>query len=149
MNWHVRKERSVSGTVKVVLVGFLFFLLVTSPFDTPARAQQPPHEHDWQALGEEISAPYIWLTNDQGNTIEYLRCGEVARLNVASIIDMDQCKNYDGFCEYNNWEMDIVELKEWSDNNAGGKFGYLDGNGNFVESGTQISHLIFVQKWRG
>jgi hypothetical protein len=69
---------------------FPLFWLVTAPFDHLARAQQQ-HVHNWQAIGDPIEQPYIWLTVGENPpvTVEYLRCGQVARLNVASILDWD------------------------------------------------------------
>jgi hypothetical protein len=63
--------------------------------------------------------------------------------------DMDECTNYDSSCPYNNWAADSGPLLSWSDGNKGGQFGYVDTNGNFVESNTAISHYKASDTYKG
>ncbi len=136
MKRHVNKQLSVSGVVKVVLGCFLFFLLVTPPFGDPALAQPPPHTHNW-TVGTPLEQPYIWFEK------EYLRRGDVTALYVASIMDWDLCTNPG--CSFgfgSGWAEDWVYLVSWSDNGAGGQFGYLDAQGNFEpRPGTAVNEI--------
>jgi hypothetical protein len=97
--------------------------VVTFPLDNLARAQNQ-HTHDWIA-GSPITQPYFEIEK------KYLHRGEVTALYIDAITDYDTCLNPG--CSFSNGiAQDTVILLGWTDNGAGGQFGYLDTNGNFV-----------------
>lgn len=107
----------------------------------------PPqqHQHNWTA-GAPIPKPIVMLFYPGTTyTATHLRCYEIAWLaNVASATDWDQCTA--SGCPFpNGWAADQIVRVRWSDNGAGGQFGTLDSNGNFVPldpelNAEQITH---------
>ncbi len=115
-------------------------------------AQYPPsqHEHKWTA-GAPIPKPIVILTYPSTTyQIRYLRCYEIACLfDIASATDWDQC-TAPGCPFPNGWAADGKVRVRWSDNGAGGLFGTLDSNGNFipldpVADAQQITHYMGLQ----
>ncbi|MCS7263195.1 MAG: hypothetical protein NZ805_00005, partial [Armatimonadetes bacterium] len=107
-----------------------------------AEGSQPPyyppypppqqHNHSWTA-GAPIPKPIVILFRPGTTyTATHLRCYEIAWLaDVASATDWDRC--IAPGCPFpNGWAADLKVRVRWSDNGAGGQFGTLDSNGNFV-----------------
>jgi len=113
----------------------------------PPYPPYPPiqHKHSWTA-GSPIPKPIVMLLYPGTSyTVTHLRCYEIASLaDVASATDWDRCVAPG--CPFpNGWAADLKIRVSWSDNGAGGQFGTLDEDGNFVPldpviNAQQITH---------
>jgi len=101
----------------------------------PALAQGPgsQHNHNWEANGFPTAAPML--------ASYYVRCGEVVAITGPPLGgDPDHCTVTTPACSFpNNQALNLVVEGSWSDGNAGGQFGHLDGSGNFV-AGDPVTH---------
>lgn len=71
---------------------------------------------------------------------EYVRCGEVISLGVGSHVDWDRCTVTSPPCSFpNNEAGNTTTIVGWDDGGAGGTFGHLDANNQFV-AGAPITH---------
>jgi hypothetical protein len=120
MNRHTHGTFCLYRAIKVVIGCFLFFVLITSPFDNPARAQQndPPIDGGGFMIATEMGN---WQT-----TVEYSRRGAlIYYLQPLSMIDWD-------FDPWGYLYQDIVWVAAWNTTgangqNAGGQFGRYNG----------------------
>lgn len=108
-------------------------LLSTIQFAVAQYPQYPSeHEHIWDA-GSFPDPPLIIEKED-------VRCGEVIEIGVGSCIDFDTCIVTEPACSFpNNEAENAVDVIDWDDGGAGGAFGHIDEDGNFVE-GEPITH---------
>jgi hypothetical protein len=111
----------------------------------PYPPYPPQHQHEWTE-GTPIPKPIVVLFYPGTSyTATHLRCYEIASLvDVASATDWDRCVAPG--CPFpDGWAADRKIRVSWSDNGAGGQFGTLDNNGNFVPldpilNAEQITH---------
>jgi len=104
----------------------------TNASQPPYPPYPPVHQHQWTE-GAPIPKPIVVLFHPgTSSTVTHLRCYEIASLaDIASATDWDRCVAPG--CPFpDGWAADRKIRVSWSDNGAGGQFGTLDNNGNFV-----------------
>ncbi|MFA0782733.1 hypothetical protein [Fervidibacter sacchari] len=141
---HQCGERLSLSVTLCWLIGFERTNASQPPYP-PYPPYPPQHQHNWTE-GAPIPKPIVVLFYPGTSyTATHLRCYEIASLaDVASATDWDQCVAPG--CPFpNGWAADRKVKVRWSDNGAGGQFGTLDSNGNFVPldpvlNAEQITH---------
>ena len=133
--------RRSAGSRASILRPLAFLACILLAFALSARAQMS-HSHQWEAVDNlPHPAPVLETTSAVRGRILAINPGQF------SFTDTDTCLNpgtgTGDECPFvNNHATNGLRVMSWSDNNAGGAFGYLDAFGQFVttSNGEQISH---------
>jgi hypothetical protein len=97
------------------------------------RAPDPPsHRHDWRPSRPPDG--FMRLVDEHGGTLESLRPGQVARIEVIGLPNVDQCIAPE--CSFGSTGIAVEAIGpravRYADGGAGGRFGRRGADGRFV-----------------